>query len=539
VLVALCAGFFMTLLDTTVVGVSIPNIVADLGVSYSEVLWVSNAYVLMLAVLLIPCGRLGDLLGRRNVFLTGVAVFACASLACALSQDAAELIAARSVQGLGGALLMPQTMAIIMRFFAPDRRGSALGVWAAVAGLATIAGPPLGGFLVSALGWRAIFLVNVPLGVLVLVAAPLIIPADPIPPRSGRFDLRGTVLVTGGVFCLAFGLQEGQRYDWSTVWSFVSIPLLLAIGVILLIAFVVSQRVPGDRTPVVGFALLANRNFALMNVAAIALSVGIMSMAIGFQLYAQSVLGFSALAAGLASAPMSAASVLLGPHMGKLSGRLGGKIIVVTGLTLFALGLLVFTVTTDTHTTEWELLPSMLLMGLGLGCTFAPLTTTAMRDVAPMTAGSAAGVLNATRQIGAVLGTAGFGVLLQNRLADTLNTLAQTAAASLPPHRRGDFVAGLRRATGKGIDYAELQAGTAVPIPKGTSPVAAEHIAATARHVFGDAFITAMHTSMILPIAVILIGAATAAAAAHRPVDAPEHPSQPQLSGDTATTADV
>lgn len=260
VLVALCAGFFMTLLDTTVVGVAIPNIVAKLGVSYSEVLWVSNAYVLVLAVLLIPGGKLGDLLGKRNMYLAGVLVFAAASLACALSQNAAELIAARAVQGVGAALLIPQTMSIIVSVFPADRRGAALGVWGAVAGVATIAGPPLGGLLVSALDWRWIFTVNVPLGVLVLIAAPLIIPGGPPAPRLGRFDVRGTVLVTAGVFCLVFGLQEGQQYDWGKVWSFVSIPLLLVLGVVLLVAFTVSQRAPGGRTPIVPSIHAAGRS---------------------------------------------------------------------------------------------------------------------------------------------------------------------------------------------------------------------------------------------------------------------------------------
>ncbi|RKT89085.1 drug resistance transporter, EmrB/QacA subfamily [Saccharopolyspora antimicrobica] len=533
VLVALCLGFFMTLLDTTVVGVAVPDIVERLGTTYNEVLWVSNSYVLVLAVLLIPGGKLGDLLGKRNTYLAGVAVFSAASLLCALAQTPGQLIAARTLQGLGAALLIPQTMSIIIGTFPPQRRGAALGVWGAVAGLATIAGPPLGGFLVGALDWRWIFTINVPLGVLVLVIAPLIIPAGARPPRTGRFDLRGALLVVLGLCCLTFGLQEGQRYDWGAVWSFVSIPLLLVAGVLLLVVFAFSQRRPGPRAPMVPFELLRNRNFGLMNVGAIGLSVGIMSMAIGFQLYAQSVLGYSALAAGLISLPMSAISVVLGPYAGRLSDKLGGKPVVVTGLLLFGLGLLAFSLTSTVDSTAGTLLPAMLVMGVGLGATFAPLTTVAMHDVQPVVAGSAAGVLNATRQIGSVLGTAGFGVLLQNQLVGNLLARAETAAAALPAEVRGEFVDGVRRATSSGVDFADLQAGTAVPIPSGISPALAQQVEAAAREVFTGGYVAAMHSAMVLPIGAVLIGAICALLAKGRTALAAKPGERNAMSGAT------
>ncbi|QFZ19281.1 DHA2 family efflux MFS transporter permease subunit [Saccharothrix syringae] len=527
VLVALCAGFFMTLLDTTVVGVAIPDIVTGLGVTYNEVLWVSNAYVLVLAVFLITGGRLGDLLGKRNTYLAGVAVFTAASLACGLSQDAGQLIAARVVQGLGAALLVPQTMAIVIAVFPPERRGAALGVWGAVAGVATVTGPPLGGLLVSALDWRWIFTINVPLGLLVLVFAPMIIPAGAKPPRTGRFDVRGAVLVTAGLALLTFGLQEGQRYDWGSVWSFVSIPLLLVVGVVLLVAFALAQRRPGGRAPMVPFDLLRTRDFALMNLGAIALSIGIMSMAIGFQLYAQSVLGLSALVAGLVSAPMSAISVVIGPWAGRLSDRVGGKPIVFTGLLVFGLGLLLFALTTRPDSSVWALLPSMVVMGVGLGLTFAPLTTVAMHGVRPVMAGAASGVLNATRQVGAVLGTAGFGVLLQNQLVADLGARAATAAADLPAGVRDEFVDGVRRAADRGVEFAELQAGTAVPVPSGASPAVAEQVAAAARAVFADGFVGAMHSSMVLPITAVLLGAVCCLFARGKSAPAPARAGQP------------
>ncbi|ATE54501.1 DHA2 family efflux MFS transporter permease subunit [Actinosynnema pretiosum] len=507
VLATLCLGFFMTLLDTTVVGVAMPDIVGRLGATYNEVLWVSNAYVLVLAVLLITGGRLGDLLGKRNTYLGGVLVFTVASLLCALSQDAGQLIAARVLQGVGAALLVPQTMSIIITVFPAHRRGAALGVWGAVAGVATIAGPPLGGLLVTSFDWRWIFTVNVPIGAAVLLLAPLVIPATPGPPRAGAFDLRGAVLVTLGLSCLAYGLQEGQRYGWGTVWSFVSIPLLLALGVALLALFALVERSPGGRQPLVPFALFRARDFALMNAGAVGLSVGIMSMAIGFQLYAQSVLGMSALAAGAASAPMSVASILLGPVAGRMADRIGGRALVVTGLLLFAAGLVLFGMTTGVDSRVWSFLPSTVVIGAGLGLVFAPLTATAMREVSPVMAGAASGVLNATRQLGSVLGTAGFGVLLQNRLVDALGRGAEQEAAGLPPELREPFLDGVARAAASGVRFDELQAGSAVRLPDGASPEVAERLAGATRHVFSTGFVEAMHSSLALPVAALLVAA--------------------------------
>ena len=261
ILAALCLGFFMTLLDTTVVGVAMPNIISKLGITYDEVFWVSNAYVLMLAVFLIIGGRLGDLLGKRSIYLTGIGIFTVASFLCAISQDAGQLVASRTIQGFGAALLIPQTMSIIISVFPANRRGAALGVWGAIAGIATIAGPPLGGLLIGAFDWRWIFTINIPLGVIVLIGSPLLIPAIPRSTKGGKLDLRGALLLVIGLSCLAFGLQEGQRYNWGTIWAFISIPLLLIVGVFTLAAFVFVERSPGARQPVVPLTLLSNHNF--------------------------------------------------------------------------------------------------------------------------------------------------------------------------------------------------------------------------------------------------------------------------------------
>lgn len=507
VLIALCLGFFMTLLDTTVVGVAIPSVLADLRISYTEVLWVSNAYVLALAVFLIVGGRLGDLFGRRRLYLVGVALFTVSSLLCALSQDAGQLIAARLLQGLGAALLVPQTMSIIVTVFPPERRGAAFGVWGAVAGVATIAGPPLGGFLIDAFDWRWIFLVNLPIGVLVLLLAPSIIPAGDRSTNGRAFDVRGALLSVLGISCLTLGLQEGQRYAWGTVWSFVSIPMILAVGLMFLVLFVIVERRPGSRAPLVPSDLFRSRSFSLMNFGAISLSIGIMSMAVGFQLYAQSVLGMSPLEAGLASAPLSLLSITLGPYAGRLADKTNGKFIVFAGLSLFALGLVAFNATTDAHSSFWSLMPSMVIVGAGLGLTFAPLTTVAMSGVQPQMAGAAAGMLNSTRQLGSVLGTAGFGVLLQYQLANVIPRYANMYAAQLPAGLRQDFVGDMQRAAGAGLEFDRLRSGGAVDAPTGTAVEVLRKMEELSRGAFSEAFVDAMHQAMLLPVFVLILGA--------------------------------
>jgi len=216
VLLVLTTGFFMIMLDTTIVNVAIPAMSAGLNTTLDQILWVINAYVLVYAVLLITAGRLGDLYGQRTLFAIGLFIFTVASALCGLSQTASELIAARVLQGVGGALLTPQTLAILTSIFPPERRGAAFGVWGGVAGLATLAGPTLGGAIITYIDWRWIFYVNVPIGIAALVATFLIIP-DLRPGRSHGWDVVGIVLATASLFAITFGLIEGERYSWGQI----------------------------------------------------------------------------------------------------------------------------------------------------------------------------------------------------------------------------------------------------------------------------------------------------------------------------------
>jgi EmrB/QacA subfamily drug resistance transporter len=458
-LVVLSLGFFMTLLDLTIVNIAIPSMIQKLHATIDQALWTLNAYILVLAVLLITAGRLGDLRGPRNLFAAGVALFTVASLVCGLAQNPAELIAARSVQGLGAALMLPQTMTLIISTFPAERRGSALGVWGAVAGVAAVAGPGLGGLLVSTLGWRWIFFVNVPVGILVLVLTYLIVP-DVRKQVRHRLDVTGVLIISAAVLCFTFGLTEGQRYHWNAaMWT------LLAASVVLFAAFCLQQRGRQGREPLVPFALFSDRNYTVMNAVSASVSVGVLGLMLLLSIFFQSVLGFSALKAGLAIAPASVVSMALAPLAGRMSDRVDGKWILFTGLLLTAAGMVWFVLAAQVGAAWAAFLGPMIVVGLGNGCLIAPMAAVAMRGVKPEVAGAASGVMNTVRQLGSVVGSSAVGALLQNRTAAALR------------HQGALHPGGL---------------------------------SALAR---ARADVSAVHTAMVLPIVVILLGAVACAAA--------------------------
>ena len=450
VLLVVSLGFFMTLLDLTIVNIAIPNLITKLHASLDDVLWVINAYALVLAVLVITAGRLGDLIGPRIMFMGGVAVFTAASAACGLAASPGWLIGFRAVQGLGAAMLMPQTLTIITNTFPPDRRGAAFGVWGAVAGVATIAGPTLGGLLVTAFDWRWIFFVNLPIGLFVLLVTPLIIP-DVRPGRRHRIDIPGVLLASAALLAICYGLVEGQKYDWGTITGFVSIPLVLGLGVVLLLAFLLVQKLTQDKEPLVPFALFRDRNYSVVNWVSGVLAVGMMGIFIPLTIYLQSVLGFSALKAGLTMAPASLVSMFVAPVAGRMTDKIGGKFILMSGLILFGAGMGWIALIAQPDSSWLVFVAPLIVAGLGMGCIFAPMVTVAMRDIEPRMAGAASGVLNTIRQVGLVIGTAAVGALLQNRLVSAMAAQAASRSAALPPQVRGQFVAGIDNSAKNGI----------------------------------------------------------------------------------------
>ncbi len=490
VLIVVSLGFFMTLLDLTIVNIAIPNMIDKLHASLDDVLWVINAYALVLAVLLITAGRLGDLLGQRTMFFAGVALFTAASVACGLAPSPGWLIAFRAVQGLGAAALMPQTLAILTMVFPPERRGAAFGVWGAVAGVATVAGPTLGGLLVTAFDWRYIFFINLPVGVIVLILTQVLIP-DLRTGRKHSFDITGTVLASGALLAICYALVEGQQYDWGTITGVISIPLLFAVGGILLGAFIWVQARRQQGEPLVPFSLFRDRNYALMNLVACFIAIGMLGLFLPLSIYLQDVLGFSALKAGLTLAPASLIAMFVAPVAGRMTDRIGGKFILMTGLTLFAAGMGAIVLIAQTNSAWYDFVAPQVVAGIGIGCTFAPLTTVAMRNISPMMAGAASGVFNTTRQVGTVIGTAGVGALLQNRLIAGFTSQIHRRAGNLPAAAQHAILAKFQAAAKSGLAGGPTRHGSTLEA-----------------QIFAHGFVQGMRPTMSVPIVFLFAAAA-------------------------------
>ena len=531
VLIVVSLGFFMTLLDLTIVNIAIPSMITSLHASLDDALWVINAYALVLAVLVITSGRLGDLIGPRIMFMGGIAVFTLASAACGAAPSPGWLIGFRAVQGLGAAMLMPQTLTIITNTFPPERRGAAFGVWGAVAGVATIAGPTLGGLLVTVFDWRWIFYVNLPIGVLVLLITPVIIP-DLRLGRRHRIDVPGVLLASAALLAICYGLVEGQRYDWGQINSFLSIPLVLGLGVVLLVAFLVDQRLTQGREPLVPFALFRDRNYSVVNWISGVLAIGMMGIFLPFTIYLQSVLGFSALKAGLAMAPASLISLPVAPVAGRMTDRIGGKYILMSGLILFGAGMGWLALIATPASTWPDFLAPLLVAGIGMGCTFAPLVTVAMRDVDPRMAGAASGVLNTVRQVGLVIGTATVGALLQNRLVSSMTSQATTRAAALPAQVRGRFITEIQASARGGIEVGAGQNG-GIARQSGLPASLAAEVGRIGHDVFSFGYVDAMKTTMALPVVLLAVGAASCLAIKGRKQSAEPGPAAPAAAAES------
>lgn len=440
-LIALCLGFFMILLDTTIVTVATPAIIGDLGAQVNTVVWVTSAYLLAYAVPVLITGRLGDRFGPRRIYLIGLTIFTLASLWCGLTSTIEGLIAARVVQGLGAAQMTPQTMSVITRIFPPERRGSAMALWGATAGVATLVGPILGGVLVDHLGWEWIFFINVPVGVVGVVLASRLVPR--LVTHAHRFDWLGVALSGIGMFLLVFGLQEGQQYDWSTIAGPFTVWRLIVAGLVVMVLFVLWQS-RNRQEPLVPLSLFGDRNFSVSNVAIVTVSFSFTAMGFPLMLYAQLVRGWSPTESGLLLAPMAVMSILLARLSGSLTDRLHPRILTVGGFVVLGGALLLVSSVLTPTTPLWELLVGFALMGAGSAFLWGPLAASANRNLPPQRAGAGSGVYNATRQVGAVLGSAAIAVLMDARLsANGLDFSPSgghgTPAAALPPAAAGAF----------------------------------------------------------------------------------------------------
>ncbi len=440
---AMVIGFFMILVDTTIVSIATPAIRDGLKTDYNNAIWVTSAYLLAYAVPLLITGRLGDRLGPKNVYLVGLTLFTIASLWCGLTSTVEMLIVARVFQGFGASMMTPQTMAVITRTFAPANRGTAMALWGATAGVATLVGPILGGVLVDGPGWEWIFFINVPVGLIGFVAAWRLVPT--LPTHSHTFDWVGVGLSAVGMFLLVFGLQEGETYDWGTITGILSVPLLIALGLAVLAVFVWWQsRI--RKEPLVPLRLFRDRNFSLANLGISLVSFAITAMAFPFMLWAQVVRGYSPTQSALLLVPMALLTAALARSVGGLTDRIHPRTITVVGFAAGSAAMFGVAAVMSPDTQVWVVLAFFALFGVGNAFLWAPLSATATRNLPMSSAGAGAGVYNTTRQVGAVLGSAAIAALLQARLSanlpgfDSAGPQAQQSVGSaLPSAVAGPF----------------------------------------------------------------------------------------------------
>ena len=449
VLAVLCLGLFMLLLDGTIVNIAIPHIQTYFSTSFSNIEWVMNAYILSFAVLLVTLGRFGDLWGRRKLFVAGMALFTAGSLACGLAPSIYLLIAFRVLQGIGGAAMMPSTLSIVAAVFPPARRGAAMGVWGGVSGLATAIGPTLGGIIVqyatwpaAADSWRWIFLVNIPIGVAGVLLALRIVPESKNPTAVETLDLPGVGLVTASLFCLTFALIEGQNYGWT---SATILGLFAAAAVAFALFYWREHRV---HQPLIDFSLFRSLNFAAGNATGFLLSAAMMGAFFIIPVFLQSVLGYSAIKAGLVMAPMSVVIIFAAPAAGSLSDRLGSTWIVALGMFLLAAGLAWMAglipgiAKISPATTPADLVAPFVISGIGIGLAIAPVTSAVMATAPRDRVGNASGVLSTVRQVGSLMGIAVLGAVLQNRVTATITEGVQQIA-QIPDAIKQKIIAGV------------------------------------------------------------------------------------------------
>jgi EmrB/QacA subfamily drug resistance transporter len=407
-LVAVSFGLFMIMLDNTVVNVALPSIRDDLGISISELEWVVNAYALTFGVLMLSGGKLADLLGRRAIFIAGLVVFTGASLWCGLAAGAASLIAARTVQGVGAALMNPATLSIITATFPPRQRGTAIGIWAGVSALALAIGPLVGGLLTERIGWSWIFFVNVPVGVLAVLAARAFIDETKDTSREQRLDLPGLVTSAVGLFAVTYGLISTNAHAWSST----RVLGLFAVAAVALALFVVLES--RQRLPMLDLSLFRNPTFSGANATMALVGVAMFGVFFYNSLFIQNVLSYSALQTGATFLPMTVLIILVAPVAGRVSDRIGPRWLMGAGMTLLTGSLLLFA-TLDEHSSFWNIVPGLLVGGVGMAITMAPTTAAAMGSVPIDKAGVGSAVINSMRQVGGSLGIAVMGALVRRR----------------------------------------------------------------------------------------------------------------------------
>jgi EmrB/QacA subfamily drug resistance transporter len=411
-LAAVAVGLFMIMLDNTVVNVALPSIRQDLHIGISELEWVVNAYALTFGVLLLSGGKLADLLGRRAIFIAGLVIFTGSSLWCGFATGAESLIAARTVQGVGAALMNPATLSIITATFPPRQRGTAIGIWAGVSALALAFGPLVGGILTQDIHWSWIFFINVPVGVAGVLGALLFIDESKDTSHEQRLDLPGLITSGVGLFALTFGLIETNDHAWGSA----RVLTLFAIAVVFLVAFVLLEL--HQRIPMLDLALFRDRTFSGANLVMFLVGLAMFGIFFYNSLFLQNILGYGAIKTGATFLPMTVLIIFVAPIAGKVADHLGPRWLMGAGMLLLTASLLLFA-TLDESSSWWDILPGLLVGGFGMASVMAPTTAAAMGSVPVDKAGVGSAVINSMRQVGGSLGIAVMGALVATAVSVT------------------------------------------------------------------------------------------------------------------------
>jgi EmrB/QacA subfamily drug resistance transporter len=484
-LAAMCFALFMIMLDNTVVNVALPSIQRDLHASLSGLEWTVNAYTLTFAVLLVTGGRLGDIFGRRRMFLFGVVAFATSSALIGFAPTQGLLVGGRALQGIGAAFMMPATLSIISDAFPPAERGRAIGMWAGVSALALAIGPVVGGFLTEYVSWRAIFFLNLPVAA-AAVAVTLFATRESRDETIERsVDFPGMAAISVGLTGLILGLIESNQWGWGSS----RIIGLFALSAIAFIAFVAIET--RSKAPMVDFSFFKSRTFLGANLVAIVISFAMLAQFFFIALYMQNILHYGALDAGIRFLPSTLMIVVIAPIAGRLSDRIGPKPLMLAGLVLIALSLLLQSQIDDTST-YGTLLPAFVVLGVGIALTMSPMSTAAMNSVNIAKAGVASGILSMSRMVGGSLGVAVTGALFANFARARLDHLLNgTPLAKWP---RGQML-------------EAVSSGQASKVAAGATPEQARQLTQAAR----DAFIHALAGSMRVSMGVVVAGLVVAA----------------------------
>ncbi|MDZ8188315.1 MAG: MFS transporter [Nostoc sp. ChiSLP02] len=474
-------ALFMANLDDTVMNVALPKIQISLGSDLSQLQWILNAYTLTAASLILTSGTLGDIYGRKRIFLTGLVVFTIASIICSLAPNLGILIAGRTFQGIGAAVLVTISLSILTeKFPEPKQRAKALGIWAGISGIALVAGPVLGGLLVDNLGWQSVFFLNVPLGAVVFWLTSRVIRESKNPGKQ-RLDVPGLVLSIVLLASLTYALTEGN----AGLWRSPLIVFLLAMAGLSLLGFLLVES--RSSHPMLPLHLFNNPTFAVVNIVSVLVFFTLVSLLFIFSLFLQQVQGYSAAATGVRFLPMNAAFVIASLCSGWFAARLGWRFGIATGLLLAGMAALSF-IQVNADTEYGAIWWKLILCGFGAGLTLAPLTAAAMSTVAPTQTGIASGILNTSNRLGSVLGVALQGTILTQRLASDLRR--SLSAWDLPSNLKQQLI----------VDALHGAAKVPSDLPGSISEVDLEQA-------INNAFVSGLHAAILVASFALLTGA--------------------------------